>query len=132
VSGYEIRHGTTRALAPVEVVPGGLAFGAANVMGLYLHGLFEDPAVLEAFCGRVPPLLGSTFEQLADAVDEHLDTGWIRSRLGGAGDAQASGPVGRPEPSSLIEHRQGIERRQLIEHRQLIEPRHGIEHRHGI
>jgi adenosylcobyric acid synthase len=106
VSGYEIRHGTTRALGPVEVVPGGLGFGASNVMGLYLHGLFEDPAVLEAFCGQAPPLLGATFEQLADAVDEHLDTGWIRSRLEGRVDAPASGAIGRPGPSSLTGHRQ--------------------------
>ncbi|MGD0393948.1 MAG: cobyric acid synthase [Acidimicrobiales bacterium] len=101
VSGYEIHHGTTRALGPVEVVPGGLAFGAANVMGLYLHGLFEDPAVLEAFCGQVPPLLRSTFEQLADAVEEHLDTGWIRSRLGGAGNGPSSGLIGRLDPSRI-------------------------------
>ncbi len=111
VAGYEIRHGTTRAYGPVEVVPGGLAFGASNVMGLYLHGLFEDPAVLEAFCGQAPPLLGATFEQLADAVDEHLDTGWIRSRLEGAGDAPASGAIHRPGPSSLAGHRQLTEDR---------------------
>lgn len=114
VSGFEIRHGTTRALGPVEVVPGGLGFGASNVMGLYLHGLFEDPAVLEAFCGQAPPLLGATFEQLADAVDEHLDTGWIRSRLEGRGDAPASGPSGdrarrrSPDTGSPPKHRHRI------------------------
>ena len=100
MSGYEIRHGTTLALEPVEVVPGGLAFGAANVMGLYLHGLFEDPTVLDAFCGTAPPGLGATFEQLADAVEEHLDTGWLRSRLGR--DEQGTGPIRRPDPSVLL------------------------------
>jgi hypothetical protein len=31
--------------------------------------------VLEALCGRrPPPVLAATFEALADAIDEHLDT----------------------------------------------------------
>ncbi len=81
VTGYEIRHGATRALEPVEVGPDGLAFGSGNVMGLYLHGVFEDPAVLKAFAGAAPPVLDATFEQLADAVEEHIDTDWIRSRV---------------------------------------------------
>ena len=71
-------------------------------MGLYLHGLFEDVPVLEALCGQAPPPLTTTFEQLADAVEEHLDTGWLRWRLGSAGRATASGPIRRPDPSLLI------------------------------
>ena len=102
VSGYEIRHGTTRPLGPVEIVPDGIAFGAGNVMGVTLHGLFEDPAVLEAFSGRTAPRLGATFEQLADAVEDHLDTSWLRSRLGSAASGPGSAPVGRPGPSLLI------------------------------
>ena len=70
-------------------------------MGLYLHGLFEDRAVLEAFCGETPPRLGTTFEQLADAVEEHLDTGWLRSRLGRGAGTTASGPILRPDPSLI-------------------------------
>src|SRR5690606_4295730 len=47
--GYEIRHGQTAqhpAMAPARaVMDGALAWQnpAGNVLGLYLHGLFEDP-----------------------------------------------------------------------------------------
>jgi hypothetical protein len=40
-----------------------------------VHGLLEDPDVLDALVGvRPPPVLDATFDALADAVDEHLDT----------------------------------------------------------
>ena len=56
--GYEIHHGQTArhpAMAAGgdvarEVLPDGLGWQSANgqVLGLYLHGMFEDPAVLQA------------------------------------------------------------------------------------
>jgi adenosylcobyric acid synthase len=81
VSGYEIRHGSTRPSEGSATDPDGLVFGCGNVLGVYLHGLFEDPAVLEAFTGTAPRGLDATFDLLADAVDEHLDTQWLRARL---------------------------------------------------
>ncbi|MBX9935365.1 MAG: cobyric acid synthase, partial [Burkholderiaceae bacterium] len=64
VSGYEIHHGQTTqhpAMAAKgdvaqEVLPG-LAWqnNAGNVLGLYLHGLLEDPAALQALCGAAAP-----------------------------------------------------------------------------
>ena len=58
VSGYEIHHGQTAqhpAMAAAgdvarAVLPDGLGWcnAAGHVMGVYLHGLFEDPAVLHA------------------------------------------------------------------------------------
>ena len=40
-----------------------------------VHGLFEDPAVLAALCGNAPArVLDDTFDALADAIDDHLDT----------------------------------------------------------
>jgi adenosylcobyric acid synthase len=55
------------------VVP--LVWVSGPVLATTVHGLLESPAVLEALCGRrPPPVLDATFEVLADAIDEHLDT----------------------------------------------------------
>jgi len=90
VSGYEIRHGVTRAAEAIEIAADGLAFGRRNVLGLYVHGVFEDPVALKAFSGAIPGDLDTTFDQLADAVEKHLDTAWLERRLEGA-----MGPAGR-------------------------------------
>jgi adenosylcobyric acid synthase len=43
-----------------------------------LHGLLEDPKIVEALSGvRPAPVLEATFDLLADAVDEHLDTAML-------------------------------------------------------
>ncbi len=81
--GYEIRHGRTR---PVDGAAGtaaalrneaGEAIGwqRGSVLGLYLHGLFEAPAVLRALFGREARTLDSVFEGLADFVDRHFEPG---------------------------------------------------------
>lgn len=85
VQGYEIHHGQTAphsAMAAAgdvahAVLPGGLAWqnGSGNVLGVYLHGLFEDPAVLHALFGASTPTLESVFEGLADYIGQHFDAG---------------------------------------------------------
>ena len=84
--GYEIRHGHSRpvddAAECCTVAPDGLAFAAGNVLGVYLHGLFESPDVLEAFAGRRPEPLDAVFDHLADALDTHLDQRWLAARVG--------------------------------------------------
>ena len=45
---------------------------AGNVLGLYLHGLFEDPAVLQALFGATARTLDSVFDGLADFIDHPL------------------------------------------------------------
>jgi len=66
-SGYEIRHGRT---TPSQAV---VAQGA--VLGLLAHGAFESAAVLKALFGRAPERsLDDVFDDLADAVERHLDT----------------------------------------------------------
>jgi adenosylcobyric acid synthase len=89
VSGYEIHHGQTQqhpAMAAAgdvarEVMPGGLAWQnrAGNVLGLYLHGLFEDPAALQALFGASlagpVPTLDAVFEGLADYIAQHFEPG---------------------------------------------------------
>jgi len=87
VQGYEIHHGQTAqhpAMAAVgnvahELVPG-LAWqnAAGNVLGLYLHGLFEDPAALQALFGRPGlqvPTLDAVFERMADFIEQHFEPG---------------------------------------------------------
>jgi len=87
VQGYEIHHGQTAqhpAMAAAgqlarEVMPG-LAWQneAGNVLGLYLHGLFEDPAALQALfgrCGLQVPTLDRVFERMADFIERHFEPG---------------------------------------------------------
>lgn len=87
VHGYEIRHGRTVVHGPVDATAGDaggtLMVARDNVAGWYLHGLLEDPAVLEGlFGGRPARAPEDTFERLADAVEEHLDTGLLRRLVG--------------------------------------------------
>ncbi len=89
VAGYEIHHGQTQQQAAMAqagdiarvVMPGGLAWQnrAGNVLGLYLHGLFEDPAALQALFGASlsgpVPTLDSVFDGLADYIELHFAPG---------------------------------------------------------
>ena len=85
VQGYEIHHGQTAphsAMAAAgdlahAVLPEGLAWqnGAGHVLGVYLHGLFEDPAVLQALFGASTPTLDSVFEGLAGYIGRHFEPG---------------------------------------------------------
>jgi len=94
LGGYEIRHGrssttTTTALAAgagVQVAlrnADGEAIGwqAGSVLGVYLHGLFENPAALHALFGQATRPLDAMFDGLADFIDTHLDTGALMALL---------------------------------------------------
>ena len=86
VQGYEIHHGQTAqhpAMAAAgdiarEVLPG-LAWQneRGNVLGCYLHGLFEDPAVLQALFGASAPTLDCVFDGLADYLEQHIAPGLL-------------------------------------------------------
>jgi adenosylcobyric acid synthase len=82
LAGYEIHHGQTQGHSAMlaggavlhEVIPG-LAWQNAEgqVLGTYLHGLFESPAVLQALFGTQVPTLETVFDGLADYIDQHFD-----------------------------------------------------------
>lgn len=84
-AGYEIHHGQTAqhpAMAAGgdvarEVLPDGLGWqnAAGNVLGVYLHGLFEDPSVLHALFGATAPTLETVFDGLADFIHTHFEPG---------------------------------------------------------
>ncbi|MFT3780081.1 MAG: cobyric acid synthase [Ottowia sp.] len=85
-SGYEIRHGQTArhpAMAAQgdvarEAIPG-LAWqnAAGNVLGVYLHGLFEDAAVLHALFGARAPTLDEVFDRLAGTLAAAAAPGFL-------------------------------------------------------
>lgn len=88
VEGYEIRNGRTSIAnsagtgsTVVEVQK--RVFASDTVLATTIHGLLESPDVLERLFGiRPAPVLEQTYEELADAVEEHLDTDFLRRVVG--------------------------------------------------
>ena len=81
VTGYEIRNGrlTDASGAGAEGALQVVADG--SVLATTVHGLLEDPAVLDALFGARPgDVLDTTFDLLAAAVETHLD-GRLLDRL---------------------------------------------------
>jgi len=83
LSGYEIRNGRTSQHAGMPTGRAAMTEGLAwqneqgNVLGLYLHGLFEDAGVLHALFGARVRTLESVFDGLADFIDVHFGAGVI-------------------------------------------------------
>ncbi len=85
LDGYEIHLGHSRdmsgALLPAVPARPGLGWQQGAVLALYLHGLFENPAVVQALFGRRPPALDAVFDRLADTVDAAFAPGALMSLL---------------------------------------------------
>jgi len=85
VDGYEIRCGRTVA-HPAHLtvaLPGAppLGWQRGNVLALYLHGVLENPAVVQALFGRAARSLDAVFDGLADLVDAHFQPGALMALL---------------------------------------------------
>ena len=98
VEGYEIHAGVTTGAGlarPFALLDDGRTDGAASpdgqVLGTYLHGLFESPAACAALLRWAglgdPPALDrgllreKALERLADAVERHIDVGRLAALL---------------------------------------------------
>ena len=94
--GYEIRHGSSRAIdddhcasergtegSLIEALPDGLGFADGPVLGVYLHGLLEDPAIVHALLGQTPSQsVEQAIDELTDAVLADLDLDQINTLAG--------------------------------------------------
>ncbi|TFZ07901.1 cobyric acid synthase [Ramlibacter humi] len=86
VRGYEIHHGQTAqhpAMAKAREPIPGLAWQneSGNVLGVYLHGLFEDPRVQQVLFGTALPGLDPVFDAMADFVERHFHPGVLERLL---------------------------------------------------
>jgi adenosylcobyric acid synthase len=91
VSGYEIHQGQT-AVHPAmqaaghvahEVLPAlGWQDRSGAILGVYLHGLFEDPAVMAALFGARVPTLEHALQGLGAVVAAHMDTEALHQWVG--------------------------------------------------
>ncbi|TQQ82278.1 cobyric acid synthase [Halonotius roseus] len=95
VSGYEIHMGTTEATAAVETpfandgeATAALGASRGDVLGCYLHGLFENEAARRAFVDRVFDAAGherpsgatpdaSPYDQAAELIAAHCSLDWL-------------------------------------------------------
>lgn len=84
--GYQIRCGQTQAEGSSAVLHDGsgqaIGWQQGAVLGVYAHGLFEQPAVLQALFGASVRSLDSSFDGLADLVERHLDPALLARMLG--------------------------------------------------
>ena len=86
---YEIGHGHTRPTEaaafqtpPLQaVLPEHCGWQQGQTLAIYLHGLFESPAVMRGLFGRDTPTLDATFNGLADFIDAHFAPGVLMSLL---------------------------------------------------
>jgi len=85
VTGYEIHMGTTGAGTCQEALDGdGLVSSDGLVFGTYMHGLFQNPAAVNALLSflsakkglpftPLPATIVDPYETLADLFEEHVD-----------------------------------------------------------
>ena len=88
VEGYEIHHGEGLPLFHQE----------GSLLATWLHGLLENPGVQRALFGREARGLEEALDQLADALERHLDLSALHRALGLAGKVHKSPAPSPPDP----------------------------------
>jgi adenosylcobyric acid synthase len=86
---YEIRHGHTQPTesAALQIptldaaLPEHCGWQHGQTLAIYVHGVFESPAVMRALYGRDTPTLDDTFDGLADFIDARFAPGMLMSLL---------------------------------------------------
>lgn len=75
VEGYEIHYGNTTAQPPIQAaLKDGTGWVNGPVLATYVHGLCENPQVIQALVGTLPPRsLAEILDGLADLAEQHLD-----------------------------------------------------------
>jgi adenosylcobyric acid synthase len=93
VGGYEIHQGITQAAsantalaAPTRAVlhdaqGSPLGWQCGSVLGVYVHGLFEDPHWMQALGWPGARSLDAVIDGLADVVDQHFEPGVLMGLL---------------------------------------------------
>ena len=95
VAGYEIHAGVTqgpdlrRPAVHLDQGPDGAMSADGQILGTYLHGLFDTPAacaalltwagLTQAEASDYQAQREATFDRLADAIDQHLDADWLHA-----------------------------------------------------
>lgn len=100
MTGYEMHNGVSSGRSldrPMARLENGRPDGAisedSQVMGSYVHGLFDEPEACDAilqWAGTITDGSAVDYQQhrlwqldrLADQVEQHLDTAWLQSLLG--------------------------------------------------
>jgi adenosylcobyric acid synthase len=78
IEGYEIRNGRLRRDDDTSADATTTLVARGSVLATTVHGVLEHAAVLDAlFDARPTVTLDDTFNQLADAVDRHLDAAML-------------------------------------------------------
>jgi adenosylcobyric acid synthase len=67
----------THSTTPVAALPNKLGWcnASGNVLGIYVHGLFENAAVLQTLFGAQAQTLDAVFDGLASYIDMHFEHG---------------------------------------------------------
>lgn len=85
-SGYEVRFGQSRSSTDSETW---INYSQAkNVLGIYMHGLFENIQFLQDFSGHSIEDLDTTFEKLTEVVIDGFDPDWLKTFIGKTPDME--------------------------------------------
>lgn len=96
INGYEIHFGESIEGTLPPIIEGGLAYMDGNIMATYIHGIFENNAVLKNFSPNSFFDLDNSIDLLSDEVIKHIDTAWLEEfipLLKGRSKSEPSAPL---------------------------------------